>query len=59
MWWIDFPTLVLIIAAALVLGILGAFEINVVEHYCGSYTRAIYLLFGFSGIWQLRRQKFV
>jgi uncharacterized membrane protein YuzA (DUF378 family) len=58
MWWIDYPTLVLIIAAAIVLGILGVFQINVVEQYLGPYARFVYLLFGFAGIWQMTRQRF-
>lgn len=58
MWWIDYPTLLLIIAAAIVLGILGVFQVNVVEQYLGSYARFVYLLFGFAGIWQMTRQRF-
>lgn len=58
MWWIDFPTLVLIVLAAIVLGVLGATGINIIEYILGEYARIAYLVFGIAGLWQLTRQRF-
>lgn len=58
MRWIDLPTLILIITAALVLGILGLVRINLVEYFLGEHAKLGYLIFGLAGIWQLSRQRF-
>lgn len=58
MWWLDFPSLILIIAAALVLGILGLTDVNIIEYLLGDYARIGYVVFGAAGVWQSTRQRF-
>ena len=59
LWIIDFPTLVLVIAAGLQLGLLGFFEWDAAAALFGSYTRTLYMIIGLSAVWQLCRQRFV
>jgi uncharacterized membrane protein YuzA (DUF378 family) len=58
MWILDFPSLVLIIAAGLQLGLLGLFGWDAAAAIFGSYTKAAYIVVGISAIWQLFRQRF-
>jgi len=58
MWLIDFPSLVLIIAAGLDLGALGFFEYDPAAAIFGSHVRIAYMVVGVSAVWQLLRQKF-
>ena len=58
MWFIDFPTLVLVIAAGLQLGILGFFGWDPADALFGAYTKLAYMLVGLSAVWQLCRQRF-
>jgi uncharacterized membrane protein YuzA (DUF378 family) len=58
MWFFDFTTLVLIIAAALQLGLQSAFGVDVAGAIFGAGERILFILMGLSGVWQLFRQKF-
>ena len=58
MWILDFPSLVLIIAAGLQLGVLGLFGWDAAAAVFGTYTKAVYIATGISAVWQLFRQKF-
>jgi uncharacterized membrane protein YuzA (DUF378 family) len=58
MWILDFPSLVLIIAAGLQLGLLGLFGWDAAAAIFGAYTKAAYIVAGLSAIWQLFRQRF-
>jgi uncharacterized membrane protein YuzA (DUF378 family) len=55
---IDFPTLVLIIAAGIQLGLLGFFGWDAAAAIFGSYAKLAYMVIGASAIWQLFRQRF-
>lgn len=59
MWFIDFPTLLLIIGAGLDLGLAGAFGWNPAMKYFGSHINIAYEIVGFSAAWQLLRQRIV
>jgi uncharacterized membrane protein YuzA (DUF378 family) len=56
---IDLITLVLIIAAGLLVGIVGFFGVNLAEAMFGSHISLIYEIVGVSAIWQLLRQRFL
>ena len=58
MWILDFPSLVLIIAAGLQLGLLGLFGWDAAAAVFGAYTKAAYIAVGMSAVWQLCRQRF-
>ena len=59
MWFIDFPTLLLIIGAGLDLGLAGVFGWNPAIKYFGSHIDIAYTIVGFSAAWQLCRQRMV
>jgi uncharacterized membrane protein YuzA (DUF378 family) len=58
MWFVDFPTLVLIIAAGFQIGFQAFFGVNAAETIFGGYAKIIFMLMGLSAIWQLFRQRF-
>ena len=58
MWFFDFPTLVLIIAAGFELGIQGIFGVDAAGAIFGPHERLAFALMGFSALWQLGRQRF-
>jgi uncharacterized membrane protein YuzA (DUF378 family) len=58
MWFLDFPSLVLIIAAGFQLGVLGIFGFDAAGAIFGAYTKAAYIVVGLSAMWQLSRQRF-
>jgi uncharacterized membrane protein YuzA (DUF378 family) len=58
MWILDFPSLVLIIAAGLQLGLLGLIGWDAAAAVFGAHTKAAYIAAGISAVWQLFRQKF-
>ena len=58
MWIVDFPSLVLIIAAGFQLGVLGLFGFDAAAAIFGAYTKAAYIVAGLSAMWQLSRQRF-
>ena len=58
MWIVDFPTLVLVIAAGLQLGLQGLFGINSAAWLFGSWANTIFALMGLSAVWQLWLQRF-
>lgn len=56
MKWIDYITLTLTIIGAIVWGLIGLFQFNLVAFFFGSgswLTRIIYILVGISGIYLL------
>jgi uncharacterized membrane protein YuzA (DUF378 family) len=57
MWILDFPSLVLIIAAGLQLGLLGLFGWDAAAAIFGAYTKVAYIVMGISAR-QLFRQRF-
>jgi uncharacterized membrane protein YuzA (DUF378 family) len=58
MWYVDFPTLVLIILGGIQLGAIGLFGFDSAVVLPDSYARPLYVLIGFSAVWQLFRQRF-
>ena len=58
MWFLDFPSLVLIIAAGFQLGILGLFGWDAAAAIFGTYAKDVYVSAGVATIWQLFRQRF-
>jgi uncharacterized membrane protein YuzA (DUF378 family) len=58
MRWIDTPTLILVVAAGLHLGLLGVFGLDVIGRVFSGYNFIVYDLMGVSAIWQLFRQRF-
>lgn len=58
MWWLDFPTLVLIIAAGFQVGLQAMFGIDAAHWMLGGADRILFVLMGFSSLWQLFRQRF-
>jgi uncharacterized membrane protein YuzA (DUF378 family) len=58
MWFIDSPTLVLIIVAGLQLGLQGFFGYDAIGHLFGENERFVYMLIGLSAVWQFFRQRF-
>jgi uncharacterized membrane protein YuzA (DUF378 family) len=58
MWILDFPSLILIIAAGLHLGLLGLFGWDAAAAVFGAYTKAAFIAVGMSAVWQLFRQRF-
>jgi uncharacterized membrane protein YuzA (DUF378 family) len=58
MWFLDFPTLVLIIAAGLQLGLQAFFGWNLAGTIAGDWERFIFMAMGLSAVWQVLRQKF-
>jgi len=58
MWILDFPSLLLIIAAGLQLGLLGLFGWDAAAAIFGAYAKVAYVVVGISAIWQLFRQRF-
>jgi uncharacterized membrane protein YuzA (DUF378 family) len=59
MWMFDFPSLVLIVAAGLHLGLLGFFGWDATGAIFGTYKNLVFMLIGLSAMWQLFRQKFI
>ncbi len=57
-WIIDFPTLVLIIAAGFQVGLLAVSGVDATRAIFGSYSNIVFALMGLSSIWQLFRQRF-
>jgi uncharacterized membrane protein YuzA (DUF378 family) len=58
MWLLDFPTLVIIIAAGLDLGVLGFLGYDAATAAFGAHTKIAYMVVGCAAAWQLFRQKF-
>lgn len=58
MWFLDFPTLILIIAAGLQLGLQGFFGIDAAAMIFGAYKTIVFEIVGVSAIWQMFRQRF-
>jgi uncharacterized membrane protein YuzA (DUF378 family) len=59
MWFFDFSTLVLIIAAALQLGLQAFFGWDAVSYITGTGAPFVFKAMGIAAVWQLCRQKFV
>ena len=59
MWYIDFPTLLLVLAAGLDLGLAGIFGWNPAMKYFGSHINIVCAIVGLSATWQLCRQQFL
>lgn len=58
MWFLDLPTLILIIAAGLQVGVQAIFGIDCAGAVFGSHKELVFVLMGLSAVWQLVRQKF-
>ena len=56
---IDFLTLVLIIVAGLELGVVGLFGFSLINWLSSNWKSTIYIVIGFSSLWQLSRQRFL
>ena len=57
-WFLNFTTMVMIIAAGLDLGVLGFWGYDVAPALFGTYTRNAYMVTGCGAVWQLFRQTF-
>jgi uncharacterized membrane protein YuzA (DUF378 family) len=57
MWFVDFPTLALLILTGLNVGVLAISGYNAADAMFGSYSHVIYALVGLSALWQLGRQR--
>jgi len=58
MRYIDFLTLILIVLGGIQLGLIGLFGFDSAVFLPDSYAKPLFVLTGFSAIWQLFRQKF-
>jgi len=58
MWYIDFTTLVLVILGGIQLGLIGVFGFGSAVVLPDPYAKPLFVLIGFSAVWQLFRQKF-
>jgi uncharacterized membrane protein YuzA (DUF378 family) len=58
MWFIDFPTLVLIIVAGVQLGVQGFFGFDTIGHIFGENEKFAFMVIGLSAVWQFFRQRF-
>jgi uncharacterized membrane protein YuzA (DUF378 family) len=58
MWWLDFPSLILIIAAGIQLGLTAFFGWDAAGSLFGSHAPVVFQLMGLSAVWQLCRQRF-
>ena len=59
MWLLDFPSLVLIIAAGFQVGLQAALGVDAASTIFGDYSKAVLILMGLSAFWQLSRQRFI
>ena len=59
MWFVDFPTLVLLILAGLNVGMLAVSGYNAADGSYGRYSHITYALVGFSALWQLITRSFI
>jgi uncharacterized membrane protein YuzA (DUF378 family) len=57
-WFLDFPTLFLIIAAGFQTGLQAIFGVDAVGMIFGGNGKFVLALMGLSAVWQLFRQKF-
>jgi uncharacterized membrane protein YuzA (DUF378 family) len=58
LWFIDFPTLVLVLIGGLLLGVQGIFGLDILAQYLGPAARLIQAVIGIAAVWQFSRQKF-
>jgi uncharacterized membrane protein YuzA (DUF378 family) len=58
MWFFDFSTLVLIIAAGIQLGLQAFFGWDLTGAIVGNRAPFVFMAMGLSSVWQLFRQKF-
>jgi uncharacterized membrane protein YuzA (DUF378 family) len=58
MWFLDFSTLVLVIAAGLQAGLQAAFGLNAAVALFGAHANVVLCLMGVSAVWQMLRQRF-
>jgi uncharacterized membrane protein YuzA (DUF378 family) len=58
MWLCDFPTLVLIIAAGVQVGLQALFGVDAAGAIFGEHSRYVFMLMGLSAVWQIFRQRF-
>ena len=58
MWFLDFPTLVLVIAAGLQAGLQAIFGLDAAAALFGVHANLVLCLMGISAVWQLLRQRF-
>jgi uncharacterized membrane protein YuzA (DUF378 family) len=54
----DFPTLILVILGGIQLGLIGLFGFDSAVFLPDGYAKPLFVLVGFSAVWQLFRQKF-
>ncbi len=58
-WFLDYTTLLLILASALVIGGIGFFHVNAIEYWFGESGKYVEVLCGAAGLWQASRLKYV
>jgi uncharacterized membrane protein YuzA (DUF378 family) len=58
MWFLDFTTLVLIIAAGMQLGLQAFFGWDAAATITGRWESYVFMAMGVSAVWQVFRQKF-
>jgi uncharacterized membrane protein YuzA (DUF378 family) len=59
LWAIDVPTLLVVIAAGLYVGLLGFFDFDAARWLFGPYATYAFMIVGMSAIWQLGRQRYL
>jgi uncharacterized membrane protein YuzA (DUF378 family) len=59
MWWLDFPSLILIVAAGIQVGLQAFFGWDALGSLLGDYALIVFKLMGISAIWQIFRQRFI
>jgi uncharacterized membrane protein YuzA (DUF378 family) len=60
MWFIDFPTLALIIAQAINTGVSAVFDVDLIGMVAWNQNSTVArTVIGLAGLWQLSRQRFV
>jgi uncharacterized membrane protein YuzA (DUF378 family) len=58
MWGVDFITLVLVLLGATHLGLVGLFNVDLVQLLIPGWRNWAYDLIGISALWQWSRQRF-
>lgn len=54
---VDFCSLLLIILTAIIIGIAALFGVDLISAAAGKWTHFWHVTIGFSGVWQLFRQR--
>jgi uncharacterized membrane protein YuzA (DUF378 family) len=56
---IDYPTLLILLAAGFHLGLVGFFDLDLLARYLPDHIILAYKVVGVSAVWQLLRQRLI